>query len=45
MGRRERHKKISLDIGSEKSGEKGSRAVCCKEHLGKTDKEVDGTSL
>jgi hypothetical protein len=45
MGRGERHKKISLDSGSEESGEEGSRAVCRKEHSGKSDKEVEGTSL
>ncbi len=38
MGRRERHKKISLDSGSEKSGEEGSRAVCRKKHSGKATK-------
>jgi hypothetical protein len=31
--------------GSEKSGEEGSRAVCRKEYSGKSDKEVEGTSL
>ena len=45
MGRRERHKKISLDSGSEESGEEGSRAVCRKEYSGKSDKEVEGTSF
>ena len=29
MGRGEKHKKISLDSGSEESCEKGSRTVCC----------------
>ena len=45
MGRRERHKKISLDSGSVESGEEGSRAVCRKAYSGKSDKEVEGTSL
>ena len=45
MGRRERNKKISLDSGSEESGEEESRAVCRKEYSRKSNKEVEGTSL
>jgi hypothetical protein len=34
---------ISLDSVSEESCEEGSRAVCRKEHSGKSDKEVNFT--